>query len=143
MRFRCSNFSIVSGSRAASVMSGKFYDSSAMEVSMRSRHVTLSLTALLIGLFCCDTSGANVKSAKRKTIQSSAATKTRIDHRIKVPGDGLLERALKGEARILDLSHTISTKTPTFGGETDSFRYERLSEIKKDGYASGAWRIPE
>lgn len=57
--------------------------------------------------------------------------------------DGLLERALKGQAQIIDLTHPLSEKTPTFGGETDSYHYEKLSEIKKDGYASGAIRVPE
>jgi kynurenine formamidase len=57
--------------------------------------------------------------------------------------DGLLERAIKGQAQIIDLTHPLSEKTPTFGGEKDSYRYEKLSEIKKDGYASGAIRVPE
>ncbi|MBI3653347.1 MAG: cyclase family protein [Acidobacteria bacterium] len=58
-------------------------------------------------------------------------------------GEGLLERALKGQAQIIDLTHIINDKTPTFGGERDAFRYEKLSDIKKDGYASGAFRMPE
>src|SRR5262249_51646653 len=58
-------------------------------------------------------------------------------------GKGLLERALEGQAQIIDLTHPLSEKTPTYGGEKDSYRYERLSEIKKDGYASGAIRVPE
>lgn len=58
-------------------------------------------------------------------------------------GEGLLERALKGQARIIDLTHILSSRTPTFGGERDAFRYERLSEISRDGYASGAVRFPE
>lgn len=57
--------------------------------------------------------------------------------------DGLLERAIKGEARIIDLSHTLGTGTPTFGGERDAFRYEKLADINKDGYAGGALRVPE
>jgi kynurenine formamidase/mono/diheme cytochrome c family protein len=58
-------------------------------------------------------------------------------------GEGLLERALKGQAQIVDLSQMLNDKTPTFGGEHDAFRYETLSDRKKDGYASGAFRIPE
>jgi kynurenine formamidase/mono/diheme cytochrome c family protein len=58
-------------------------------------------------------------------------------------GEGLLERALKGQAQIVDLTHLLNDKTPTFGGERDAFRYETLSDRKKDGYASGAFRIPE
>lgn len=57
--------------------------------------------------------------------------------------EGLLERALKGQAQIIDLTHIINDKTPTFGGERDAFRYEKLADIKKDGYASGAFRLPE
>ncbi|GEM_PF-189029 len=58
-------------------------------------------------------------------------------------GEGLLERALKGQAQIIDLTHPLNDKTPTFGGEKDAFRYEKLSDIKKDGYASGAICLPE
>lgn len=56
---------------------------------------------------------------------------------------GLLERALGGHARVIELSHDLSTETPTFGGERDAFRYEKLSDIDRDGYASGAVRMPE
>ena len=58
-------------------------------------------------------------------------------------GEGLLERALKGQAQIIDLTHVLNDKTPAFGGEKDAYRYEKLSDIKKDGYASGAIRVPE
>jgi kynurenine formamidase len=56
---------------------------------------------------------------------------------------GLLERALNGAAQIIDLTHILSDKTPTYGGEKDAYRYEQLAEIKKDGYAGGAIRLPE
>src|SRR5436853_7937779 len=65
------------------------------------------------------------------------------NHRANAKGDGLLERALSGKARIIELSHDLSANTPTFGGERDAFRYEKLSEIERDGYASGAVRLPE
>jgi kynurenine formamidase len=57
--------------------------------------------------------------------------------------EGLLERAFSGKAHVIELSHDLGTSTPTFGGERDAFRYERLSEIERDGYASGAVRLPE
>ncbi len=57
--------------------------------------------------------------------------------------EGLLERALKGQAQILDLTQPLNTKTPTYGGERDAFRYEKLGDLKKDGYAAGAFRVPE
>jgi kynurenine formamidase len=57
--------------------------------------------------------------------------------------EGLLERALKGQAQIVDLTHIINDKTPTYGGERDAFRYEKLADLKKEGYASGAFRLPE
>ncbi|MFL6276795.1 MAG: cyclase family protein [Blastocatellia bacterium] len=57
--------------------------------------------------------------------------------------EGLLERAFSGKARVIELSHDLGTSTPTFGGERDAFRYERLSEVERDGYASGAVRLPE
>lgn len=77
--------------------------------------------------------GAQSKSKSRTT---SAKPQT-------AAGEGLLERALKGQAQIIDLTHLINDKTPTFGGERDAFKYETLSDSKKDGYASGAIRLPE
>jgi kynurenine formamidase len=65
------------------------------------------------------------------------------NHRSTGAGEGLLERAFSGKARILELSHDLGPNTPTFEGERDAFRYEKLSEIDKDGYASGAFRLPE
>jgi kynurenine formamidase len=56
---------------------------------------------------------------------------------------GLLERALKGEARVIDLTHKLNAGAPAYGGERDAFRYEKLSRIDRDGYASGAFRVPE
>ena len=57
--------------------------------------------------------------------------------------EGLLERALRGRAQIIELSHTLGRSTPTYGGERDSFRYEKLAEVHRDGYAAGAIRVPE
>jgi kynurenine formamidase len=59
------------------------------------------------------------------------------------PGQGLIERAFKGEARIIDLTQKLSANTPTFGGERDSMRYEKLADIERDGYTMGAFRVPE
>ncbi|HEY9233370.1 MAG TPA: cyclase family protein [Blastocatellia bacterium] len=71
----------------------------------------------------------------------SAAAAIVAQHR--AGGEGLLERAFSGKARVIELSHDLSSQTPTFGGERDAFRYERLSEVDRDGYASGAVRLPE
>jgi kynurenine formamidase/cytochrome c5 len=57
--------------------------------------------------------------------------------------NGLLERALKGEAHIFDLSHAINTKVPTYDGELGAYRYEKQAEIDKQGYALGTLHIPE
>jgi kynurenine formamidase len=59
------------------------------------------------------------------------------------PGDGLLERALKGEARIIDLTQHIDSRVPTYGGERDALRYEKLAAFERDGFAAGAFRVPE
>jgi kynurenine formamidase len=59
------------------------------------------------------------------------------------PGEGLLERAMKGQARIIDLTQHIDANVPTYGGERDSFRYERLAAFDREGYAAGALRVPE
>lgn len=71
------------------------------------------------------------------------ATSAAQTKRARPSDDGLLERALRGRARIIDLSHTLSAGAPAFGGERDAFRYEKLADINKEGYASGAFRVPE
>jgi kynurenine formamidase len=71
-------------------------------------------------------------------VATTVAAQHRRDH-----AEGLLERAVNGKARIIELSHDLSANTPTFEGERDAFRYERLTEIDHDGYASGAVRMPE
>jgi kynurenine formamidase len=58
-------------------------------------------------------------------------------------GEGLIERAFKGEARVIDLTHNLSANTPTYGGERDSMRYEKLADMERDGYTMGAFRMPE
>lgn len=58
-------------------------------------------------------------------------------------GNGLLERALKGKARVIDLTHKLNAATPAYGGERDEFRYERLADYDRDGYTLGAFRVPE
>ncbi len=58
-------------------------------------------------------------------------------------GNGLLERAFKGEARIIDLSHKLNANVPAYGGERDLWRYEKLADYDRDGYAAGAFRVPE
>ncbi|MCI0490965.1 MAG: cyclase family protein [Blastocatellia bacterium] len=73
----------------------------------------------------------------------SSCTQTEPEASRQAASEGLLELALRGEARIIDLSHTLSAKTPTYGGERDAFRYEKLSSVERDGYASGAFRVPE
>jgi kynurenine formamidase/mono/diheme cytochrome c family protein len=55
---------------------------------------------------------------------------------------GLLERALKGNAHIYDLTHVISSRVPTYDGEA-GYRYEKQAEIDKQGYALGTLHIPE
>jgi kynurenine formamidase len=57
--------------------------------------------------------------------------------------EGLLERALKGQAQIVDLTQHIDSKVPTYGGERDSLRYEKLAGFEREGYAAGAFRLPE
>jgi kynurenine formamidase len=58
-------------------------------------------------------------------------------------GEGLLERALSGRAKVIDLTHRLNQATPTYGGERDSLRYEKLADIAQSGYAAGAIRVPE
>jgi kynurenine formamidase len=58
-------------------------------------------------------------------------------------GEGLIERAFKGEARVIDLTQKLNARAPTYGGERDSMRYEKLADIERDGYTLGAFRVPE
>jgi len=44
---------------------------------------------------------------------------------------------------VVDLTHVINTNTPTWEGDQGEYRYEKLTSIAKDGYFSGAFRIPE
>jgi kynurenine formamidase len=57
--------------------------------------------------------------------------------------EGLIERAFKGEARIIDLTQKLSANAPTYGGERDAMRYEKLADVDRDGYTMGAFRVPE
>jgi len=56
---------------------------------------------------------------------------------------GLLERAIKGQAKIIDLTQHLDANAPTYGGERDSLRYEKLAGFDGNGYAAGAFRVPE
>src|SRR5687768_13064473 len=87
------------------------------------------ISSFLLAICVAVAIGAQTKSKSKKGKETKAT---------KAAGEGLLERALKGQAQIIDLTHLISEKTPTFGGERDAFKYETLSDSKKDGYASGA-----
>jgi kynurenine formamidase len=54
----------------------------------------------------------------------------------------LLERALKGQAHIYDLTHVINGSVPTYDGES-AYRYEKQADIDKQGYTLGTLHIPE
>jgi kynurenine formamidase len=56
---------------------------------------------------------------------------------------GLLERAIRGQARIIDLTYLINASAPTYSGERNALRYETLADFDKDGYRAGAFCIPE
>jgi kynurenine formamidase len=96
---------------------------------MKTKQFKIIIASFFIFALCVVVTVGGQTSSKNKTTQQA--------------GEGLLERALKGQAQILDLTHLINDKTPTYGGERDAFRYEKLADIKKDSYASGAFRIPE
>src|SRR6516225_5268593 len=44
---------------------------------------------------------------------------------------------------VIDLTQPISSRTPTYEGTTDEYRYEKLASVQKNGYFAGAMRIPE
>lgn len=45
--------------------------------------------------------------------------------------------------QVVDLSHPISSKVPTYEGLYDSFHYEQLSSVEKDGCLTGRFAMPE
>lgn len=54
-----------------------------------------------------------------------------------------MERTDQRQLRVVDLTHPINADVPTWEGDKGEFRYEKLSSVAKDGYLSGAFRIPE
>jgi kynurenine formamidase len=57
--------------------------------------------------------------------------------------NGPAEQEKPRNLHVIDLTHTISTKTPSWEGDTGEYRYEKLTSVGKDGYFTGAFRIPE
>ncbi len=47
-----------------------------------------------------------------------------------------------GKTKVIDLTQPLSGKTPTYDGKSD-FKYETLTTIDKDGYATGAFNMHE
>jgi len=62
---------------------------------------------------------------------------------LRAESGGLLERAVRGEARVVDLTQPLAPGIPSYGGEGETMRVETLTDLASDGYASGAFRVPE
>ncbi len=45
--------------------------------------------------------------------------------------------SLPGKAKVIDLTQLVSTRAPSYDGKAGEFKYQVLSSIAKDGYASG------
>jgi kynurenine formamidase len=45
--------------------------------------------------------------------------------------------SLPSKAKVIDLTQLISTQAPSYDGKSGEFKYEVLSSVAKDGYASG------
>ena len=106
---------------------------------------TVLLGMLLTGAYFIAARSARSKErvnpASGAPVALGGASETR-DPNVAAP-DGLLERALSGRAHIYDLTHTLSTKTPAYDGSQDSYHYQKLADINKDGYTLGVITIPE
>jgi kynurenine formamidase len=93
-------------------------------------------TSIMLGVFMFSLSGAVSIEAQIKTDRAPAKPATKAS-------EGLLERALKGQAQIIDLTQVLNAKTPAYSGEKNLYRYDKLADFKKEGYASGGLHLPE
>ena len=57
--------------------------------------------------------------------------------------DQPLSVKLPTHAKVIDLTQLLNDKTPTYGGETDEFKYHKLSTVDKDGYETGEFCMHE
>jgi kynurenine formamidase len=55
---------------------------------------------------------------------------------------GLIEGISSGKLKVVDLTHPLSSKTPTWDG-SEEYHYKTLTTIDKDGYFSGELHVPE
>lgn len=56
---------------------------------------------------------------------------------------GISDQPEPRRLRVIDLTHPINTNTPTYEAEHDSYHYDKLTTVEKDGYMTGAIKIPE
>jgi kynurenine formamidase len=56
--------------------------------------------------------------------------------------DSLIATISAGKTKVVDLTQTLSDKTPTYEGKPD-FKYETLTTVEKEGYATGAFHTHE
>ena len=57
---------------------------------------------------------------------------------------GLLEKALQGKGKVIDLTHKLSSSIPYWPGETyKPFHFETIATLEKDGVFSGAFTMAE
>jgi kynurenine formamidase len=53
------------------------------------------------------------------------------------------ERRKENSLHVIDLTHPISTSTPTWDGHSGEYHYQKLDSIAKDGFFAGAFNMPE
>ena len=54
-----------------------------------------------------------------------------------------LRLSLFNKAKIVDLTQVLNSAVPSYDGQLENFKYQVLSSIDRDGYASGAFYIHE
>lgn len=60
------------------------------------------------------------------------------------PSTGILEKAMRGEARIIDLGYSLNSATPYWpGGTYTPFKFETIATLEKDRVFSGKFEMPE
>src|SRR5215831_194786 len=57
---------------------------------------------------------------------------------------GLLGKAMRGEAQIVDLGYVLNPSTPYWpGGAYEPFKFETIATLEKDHVFSGKFEMPE
>ena len=106
--------------------------------------------ALVFSLFACaamlpgkvDMAQAHPHAHAQSKVQ--AHPQDRAQSQTQSHYQAVVKSALPRIAKVIDLTHVLNGNTPTFFAEkSKTFNYATLTKIEKDGFGSGAIKIPE